>query len=74
MELNLENKYINTNKLLKIKLDSRIKDYYLGIDKNQYYSMISLKQFLDYFFPSNFDYIILHCILLSRRRIILIRD
>jgi hypothetical protein len=58
MELNLEEKYIKTNKkVLKIKLDSAIRNYYLNSGK--YYSMISIKQFLDYFFPSTFEYIIL---------------
>ena len=42
---------------IKIKLDSKIRDYY--INSGNYYSMRSLQQFLDYFFPSIFEYIIL---------------
>jgi len=58
MELNLQENCIKTNKkVFKIKLDSSIWNYYLKSGK--YYSMISIKQFLDYFFPSTFEYVIL---------------
>jgi hypothetical protein len=48
---------LNNKKILKIKLDLAIWNYYFNSGK--YYSMISVNQFLDYFFPSTFEYIIL---------------
>ena len=43
--------------IVKIKLDTKIRHYYL--ESGSYYSMISIKQFLEYFLPNNnFDYII----------------
>ena len=51
--MELENK-----KILKIKLESNIYNYFLNSKK--YYGMCSLKQFLNYFLPSTFEYIILN--------------
>lgn len=49
---------LQNKKILKIRLEPKIRDYYM--DSKNYYSMTSLEQFLEYFLPSQYEYLVLN--------------